>query len=186
MTMRSTQGRALGGYPQMPVDPRRFRTLRASGVQNGGVRAVHATVHSDGGFGRLIPRPTGSWGCGSCHSATKRWAGPRSGTAPGAPAYTCEATASWRVAALLLIVEVVAQTSPGEAAGSLLSVGSELAHLVRRERPVHRGSPRTSAVACTSASALRVFSDGFLRQPPSGAGVSLASAQTTASRRKRQ
>ena len=31
--MRSTQGPALGRYPQMPVDARGFRTLRASGVQ---------------------------------------------------------------------------------------------------------------------------------------------------------
>ncbi len=38
---------------------------------------------------------------------------------------------------LLLVVEAVAQT-PGEAAGSFLSVGSKIAHLVRRERPVHR------------------------------------------------
>jgi hypothetical protein len=34
MRMRSTQRPALGGYPQIPVDARGFRTLRASGVQN--------------------------------------------------------------------------------------------------------------------------------------------------------
>jgi hypothetical protein len=38
---------------------------------------------------------------------------------------------------LLLCAEAVAQT-PGEAAGSLLRVGSEIGHLVRRERVVRR------------------------------------------------
>jgi hypothetical protein len=33
---------------QMPVDARGFRTLRASGVQNGGVRTVRATARSRG------------------------------------------------------------------------------------------------------------------------------------------
>jgi len=38
---------------------------------------------------------------------------------------------------VLLSREAVAQT-PGEAAGSLLRVGSEIGHLVRRERVVRR------------------------------------------------
>jgi hypothetical protein len=42
-----------------------------------------------------------------------------------------------RQSTLLPLVEAVAQT-PREAAGSFLSVGSEIAHLVCRERPVHR------------------------------------------------
>jgi hypothetical protein len=45
-----------------------------------GVRAVHATAHSDGGSWTPIPRPTGSWRCGSCHSATERRPGPRQRT----------------------------------------------------------------------------------------------------------
>jgi hypothetical protein len=54
--MRSREGLALGRYLRMPVDARGFRTLRASGVQNGGVRAVHATAHSDGGLWTPLPR----------------------------------------------------------------------------------------------------------------------------------
>jgi hypothetical protein len=67
--------------------------------------------------------------------------------------------------ALLLSREAVAQT-PGEPAGSLLSVGSEMAiSSVAHRRSVARSS-RTSALACTSASVPRLFRDGFVRQPP--------------------
>ena len=48
-----------------------------------------------------------------------------------------ERHSEWEPARVLQSREAVAQT-PGEDAGSFLSVGSEFAHLVRRERPVHR------------------------------------------------
>jgi hypothetical protein len=44
-------------------------------------------------------------------------------------------------------------------------VGSEIAHLFRRECRSIAGSSGTSALPCTSASVLRVFADGFMRQP---------------------
>jgi hypothetical protein len=62
-------------------------------------------------------------------------------TEPGQPWQTTSGSASscfertWT--RLLMWTEAVAQT-PGEAAGSLLSVGSEIGHLSRHERGVRR------------------------------------------------
>jgi hypothetical protein len=42
-------GAVLGRHLQMPVDAGALRSVRASGVQNGGVPAVRATVQSEGG-----------------------------------------------------------------------------------------------------------------------------------------
>jgi hypothetical protein len=57
MTMRSTEGPAPGRYPQMPVDARAFRTLRASGVQNRGVRAFRARFIAEDRYKSLSDLP---------------------------------------------------------------------------------------------------------------------------------
>jgi hypothetical protein len=97
------------------------------------------------------------------------------GSSPGARARSRNALASVRTshcqAALLLFVEAVAQT-PGEPAGSFLRAGSENGHLVHRAQFVHRAVVAHDGLACLSACALRLFRSGFMRQPPSNAGVS--------------
>jgi len=73
--------------------------------------------------------------------------------------------------ALSLPHEAVAQT-PGEAAGPFLSAGPEIAHLVRRKRLVHRWDvPHVGSGAHFRECAAR-FSDSFMRQPRTHAGVS--------------
>jgi hypothetical protein len=57
--MRLTEGPALGRYLQMPIDARGFRTLRASGVQNCGVRAVRARLIAEDRYKATSDLPVG-------------------------------------------------------------------------------------------------------------------------------